>query len=157
MEGVFPSGRAVGEGGAVLQVMVGRPPQFDFASRMAGEVAQSADGHQLRVAAQEYLDFVRHHNKGTEKAWRGVAARGEALAELAGGVEAAAAALKTARGEAGLDNLRGIFDPELAEIFRPDVLDYLKDQAEQGVAARDNGLKLREECKPHQSAADVLD
>eukprot|EP00974_Lingulodinium_polyedra_P020945 2023784-Lingulodinium_polyedra.AAC.1 len=57
----------------------------------------------------------------------------------------------------GLDNLRGIFEPELAKVFHPDVLGYLQDQATLGVAARDEGLRLREECKPHQSAADVLD
>ena len=57
----------------------------------------------------------------------------------------------------GLDNLKGVFDTELDRYLHPDVLLYLRDQAQHGVAARDTGIKVREECKPHQSAADVLD
>ena len=57
----------------------------------------------------------------------------------------------------GLDNLKGVFDTELDRYLHPDVLLYLRDQAQHSVAARDTGIKVREECKPHQSAADVLD
>ena len=77
--------------------------------------------------------------------------------EVTGSVEEAARALYEARRSLGLDNLKGIFDAELDHHLHPDVLLYLRDQASNGVAARDTGFKIREECKPHQSAADALD
>ncbi|CAK0902505.1 unnamed protein product, partial [Prorocentrum cordatum] len=130
-----------------------RPP--DDSARRVGDSGEARA--LIRRFALAYVAYAKAQPTGTVDAWRGAAARGEALVELAGSVEEGARALFKARSDLGLDNLKGIFDSDLDRHLAPDALLHLRDQAGHGVAARDTGIKVREECKPHQSAADVLD
>ena len=56
-----------------------------------------------------------------------------------------------------MDNLRGVNDEELVGIIPAPQLERLRHRAKEGVSARHQGDRMRQEALPHSSALEVLD
>ena len=56
-----------------------------------------------------------------------------------------------------MDNLRGVYDPDLDKRLGPALLEYLRHVATEGVPARSTGERGRVEAQPHQSARSAMD
>ena len=89
-----------------------------------------------KSAAEAYVDEVAASGCGGPKDWKAVCKKGGPLLDSAGSVEGAAMSLWQVREDRGLNNLKGVEHPYLDTVLHPDLLAYLRDVRERGLAAR---------------------
>ena len=107
--------------------------------------------------AKDYMVEIGKVVEATPRAWNAVREKGDALLEVAGGVEEAARALWAVREEWGCNNLKGVTDPRLDQILHPDHLAYMRDVEKNGMNARFVGERRRVEGSLHPNARRNVD
>ena len=108
-------------------------------------------------AAFSYIRVIDELEDTNAEDWHRVRVAGDHLLSLAGDVQGAAMALWIAREHLGMNNLEGVYDPQLEGLLHPDHLDYLKEIRDQGMPARYQGERERIPSRLHPRARNNLD
>ena len=121
------------------------------------EGAYEAPSEAAKKAAEDYIGEVTDSGNGEPRDWKAVCRKGSDLLDSAGSVEGAAKSLWQVRELRDLNNLRGVDEPYLDTILHPDLLAYLRDVRERGLAARCLGPRERQRAKLHPNARRNVD
>ena len=121
------------------------------------EPIYEAPSEVARSAAEAYVDEVAASGGGGPKDWKAVCKQGGLLLDSAGSVEDAARSLWQVREDRGLNNLKGVERPYLDTVLHPDLLAYLRDVRQRGLAARCPGPRERRRAKLRPNARRHVD
>ena len=124
-------------------------------SRKAGGQGGDAAAGGDRLAV-DYIRVIDELRGNFPSQWILAADAGDALVKQAGSVEGAARALWEVREKKGMNNLAGVDDPVLDGVLHPDLLAYLRDVRQHGMAARYQGERSRKEARLHPGAKQNL-
>ena len=102
----------------------------------AGSMEYHAPSEQAKTKDKHYIDLARKGGPGTPEAWAELCEKGRDLVKHAGSVRLAAESLWEVREEAGLNHLQDVSSPYLDTVLHPDLLEYLRDVRQRGIAAR---------------------
>ena len=126
--------------------------ESDVGERWQAEV-YFAPNKEAGIAAEQYvevtLSMAVDKRPGCPSAWKKVCDAGQDLVRKAGSVTEAAKSLWQVREKKGLVNLKGVQNPCLDTILHPDLLAYLRDVRQFGLAARHGGPRSRMRAKVH--------
>ncbi|CAE7377685.1 unnamed protein product, partial [Symbiodinium necroappetens] len=115
----------------------------------AGSLEYRAPTARAKEEAREYIELARQGGPGSPKEWAELCRKGGELVKEAGSVKLAAESLWEVREEQGWNHLCGVANPYLDTILHPDLLEYLRDVRQRGLAARYVGKRERCSAKIH--------
>ena len=115
----------------------------------AGSMEYHAPSERAKTEAKHYIDLAKKGGPGTPEAWAELCEKGRDLVKQAGSVRLAAESLWEVREEAGLNHLQDVSSPYLDTVLHPDLLEYLRDVRQRGIAARYLGERQRCQAKIH--------
>lgn len=121
------------------------------------EVAYQAPSDEAKKCAENCVEKIQSGFSNSVEDWLELVHLGNQLLTASGSVEGAAKSLWQVREEKGLANLAGVRDRRLDEVLHPDLLAYLREVREKGMAARFNGPRTRVRTRLHPNARKNLD
>lgn len=121
------------------------------------ETSYQAPCSEAKKCAEAYVEKVQAGFSNSVDDWLELVDLGNKLLSASGTVENAAKSLWQVREERGLSNLAGVRDRRLDGVLHPDLLAYLREVREKGMAARFNGPRTRVRTTLHPNARKNLD
>lgn len=121
------------------------------------EVAYQAPSDEAKKCAENCVEKIQSGFSNSVEDWLELVHLGNQLLTASGSVEGAAKSLWQVREEKGLANLAGVRDRRLDEVLHPDLLAYLREVREKGMAARFKGPRTRVRTRLHPNARKNLD